>query len=150
MEEGTREGSAYYENLHLYFSQVYSLKKNLILFGCYVQDYLRESLYFDFYFQFYSSDSFASGGCIVGHPVNVHLCVFKDRKYGSCRKIEILNHQDSIVVFWITEACIFKLYNLFYSYSEYLFLSLYLGLKIPCVMRSFPPKGFLRPVLRVC
>ena len=34
MEEGTGEGSAYYENLHLFFSQVYSLKKNLILFGC--------------------------------------------------------------------------------------------------------------------
>lgn len=87
---------------------------------------------------------------MVGHPVNVHLCVFKDRKYDWCRKIEILNHQDGIVVFWITEACIFKLYNLFYSYREYLFLSLCLGLKIPCVMRSFPPKGFLRSVLRVC
>lgn len=66
------------------------------------------------------------------------ICVFlfKDRKYGSYRKIEILN-QDSIVVFWITEACFFKLYNLFYSYSEYLFLSLCLGLTLSCVMR-FP------------
>lgn len=34
----------------------------------------------------------ASGGCIVGHPINFSSCTSMYRKYGFCRKIEILNH----------------------------------------------------------
>lgn len=50
----------------------------------------------------------ASGGCIVGHPINFSSCTFTYRKYGFCRKIEILNHWNSIIVFQITEACFFN------------------------------------------
>lgn len=89
MEEGTGEGSAY-EKSTLPFNQVYCLNKNLILVWLLLLGLSEEKA--DFYFLFYSPDSFASGGCIVGHPVNFHSCVFMYRKYGSCRKFEILNH----------------------------------------------------------
>lgn len=95
------------KSIHFLSTRFICLNKNSILV-CFFFRTMEKRLYFYFYFQFYRSDNFKRMHWRATFKLLWDSYVFGYGRYGFWRKSELLNCWNSIIVFLITEACVFN------------------------------------------